>query len=298
MGCSRLSNVHARQRGYIFNRMASPVLKEKQQPANGTPPQVRAATRQRAATHVRGGVPDAPETFCRRPSPGKPPGRACPAPTARRWASPMPSVNAHGGVKTPPYGPSHQRVPTPRRKFARPHVNGQPTHVGGGVPDAPETFCRRPSPGKPPGRACPAPTARRRASPLPSANARGGVKTPPYGLTHQRGARTPPQVRAATRQRAATHVGGGVPYAPETSRHRPSPGKPPGRACPAPTARRWASPMPSANAHGGVKTPPYEPPHQRVPAPRRAAVRERRQKNRGDPFSRDCLGSLYKHISA
>ena len=178
--------------------MASPMLKEKQQPANGTPhklaggiyaaptavgrgarppPQVRAATRQRAATHVGGGVPDAPETFCRRPSPGKPPGRACPAPTARRWASPMPSINAHGGVKTPPYGPPHQRVPTP-------------------------------------------------------------------------------------------------------------------------TARRWASPMPSINARGGVKPPPYEPPHQQVPAPRRAAVRERRQKNRGDPFSRDCLGSLYKHISA
>ena len=77
-------------------------------------------------------------------------------------------------------------------------------------------------------------------------------------------ARTPPQVRAATRQRAATHVGGGVPDAPETSRHRPSPGKPPGRACPAPTARRWASPMPSVNAHGWVKTPPYEPTHQRL----------------------------------
>ena len=186
MGCSRLSNVHARQRGYIFNRMASPVLKEKQQPANGTPPQVRAATRQRAATHVRGGVPDAPETFCRRPSPGKPPGRACPAPTARRRASPLPSINAHGGVKTPPYEPTHQRVPTPRRKFAWPPVNGQPTRVGGGVHDAPETSRHRPSPGKPPGRACPAPTARRRASPLPSANARGGVKTPPYGPTHQR----------------------------------------------------------------------------------------------------------------
>ena len=33
-----------------------------------TPPQVRAAARQRAATHVGGGVPAAPETFCRRPS--------------------------------------------------------------------------------------------------------------------------------------------------------------------------------------------------------------------------------------
>ena len=93
--------------------MASPLLKEKQQPANGIPPQVRAATRQRAATHVGGGVPDAPEASHHRPSPGKPPGRACPAPTARRWASPMPSINAHGGVKTPPYEPPHQRVPRP-----------------------------------------------------------------------------------------------------------------------------------------------------------------------------------------
>ena len=91
-----------------------------------TPPQVRAAARQRAVTHVGGGVPDAPETSCCRPSPGKPPGRACPAPTARRWASPMPSANARGGVKTPPYGPPYQRVPAPRRRFARQPVNGQP----------------------------------------------------------------------------------------------------------------------------------------------------------------------------
>ena len=72
-------------------------------------------------------------------------------------------------------------MPAPRRKFARLPVNGQPTHVGGGVPDAPETSRRRPSPGTPPGRACPAPTARRWASPMPSINAHGGVKTPPYG---------------------------------------------------------------------------------------------------------------------
>ena len=170
-----------------------------------TPPQVRAATRQRAATHVGGGVPDAPETSRHRPSPGKPPGRACPAPTARRWASPLPSANARGGVKTPPYGLTHPRVPGPYNAY----VN----------------------------------YIRRAGCPHPAASSRG------------------------TRQRAATHVGGGVPDAPETSRHRPSPGKPPGRACPAPTARRWASPMPSVNAHGGVKTPPYEPTHQRVPAP-------------------------------
>ena len=85
-------------------------------------------------------------------------------------------------------------------------------------------------------------------------------------------AHTPPQVCAAARQRAATHVGGGVPDAPEASRHRPSPGKPPVRACPDPTARRWASPMPSANAHGGVKTPPYGLTHPRVPGPYNAYV--------------------------
>ena len=165
-------------------------------------------------------------------------------------------------------------------------------------PAAPETSRHRPSPGKTPGRACPAPTARRCGKPYAVRKRPRRGQDPSLRTDPSTNARTPPQVRAATRQRAATHVGGGVPDAPETSRHRPSPGKPPGRACPAPTARRWASPMPSANAHGGVKTPPYEPPHQRVPAPRRAAVRERRQKNRGDPFSRDCLGSLYKHISA
>ena len=195
------------------------MLKEKQQPANGTPhklaggiyaapiavgrgahtpPQVRAATRQRAATHVGGGVPDAPETFCRRPSPGKPPGRACPAPTARRRASPLPSANARGGVKTPPYEPTHQRVPAPLPQVRAAARQRAATHVGGGVPDAPETFCRRPSPGKPPGRACPAPTARRWASPMLSINAHGGVKTPPYGPPHQRVHRPLPRGGAGT----------------------------------------------------------------------------------------------------
>ena len=78
-----------------------------------------------------------------------------------------------------------------------------------------------------------------------------GIYAAPTALTGiksvGRGARTPPQVRAATRQRAATHVGGGVPDAPETLRQRPSPGQPPanirprkpaGRACPAPTVQR------------------------------------------------------------
>ena len=92
---------------------------------------------------------------------------------------------------------------------------------------------------------------------------------------------TPPQVRAATRQRAATHVGGGVPDAPEISHPRENPRA--GYARPLPRGGA-ASPMPSVNARGGVKTPPYGPPHQRVPAPRRAAVRERRQKTEAIPF--------------
>ena len=136
-----------------FQPYGQPNVERKKQPANGiphklaygiyaaptaltgiksvgrgahTPPQVRAATRQRAVTHVGGGVPAAPETSRHRPSPGKPPGRVCPAPTARRRASPLPSANARGGVKTPPYGLTHQRVPAPRRKFARLPVNGRP----------------------------------------------------------------------------------------------------------------------------------------------------------------------------
>ena len=211
--------------------MGSPMLKEKKQPANGiphklaygiyaaptaltgiksvgrgarTPPQVRAATRQRAATHVGGGVPDAPETSRHRPSPGKTPGRACPAPTARRCGKPY-------------------------------------------------AVRKRPRRGQDP-----------------------SLRTDP-----STSACTPPQVRAATRQRAATHVGGGVPDAPEISHPRETPRA--GYARPLPRGGA-ASPMPSVNARGGVKTPPYGPPHQRVPAPRRAAVRERRQKTEAIPF--------------
>ena len=197
------------------------MLKEKKQPANGiphklaygiyaaptaltgiksvgrgahTPPQVRAATRQRAVTHVGGGVPAAPEP----PGPG---------------------------------------MPGPYRAAA-----GKPPAVR-----------KRPRRGQDP-----------------------SLRTDP-----STSACTPPQVRAATRQRAATHVGGGVPDAPEISHPRENPRA--GYARPLPRGGA-ASPMPSVNARGGVKTPPYGPPHQRVPAPRRAAVRERRQKTEAIPF--------------
>ena len=163
-----------------------------------TPPQVRAAARQRAVTHVGGGGPDAPETSRCRPSPGHPPGRACPAPTARRCGKPhavhkRPRRGQDPSLRTDPS--TSARTPPQVRAAARQRAA---THVGGGVPDAPEAFCRRPSPGKLPGRACPAPTARRRASPLPSVNARGGVKTPPYGPPHQRVPAPPPRGGAGT----------------------------------------------------------------------------------------------------
>ena len=246
--------------------MASPMLKEKQQPANGTPPQVRAATRQRAATHVGGGVPDAPETFCRRPSPGQPPGRACPAPTARRRASPLPSANARGGVKTPPYGPPINECPHPAASSrGSPSKGSHPRR--GRRPRRPGNLPSPPIPGKTSGPGMPGPYRAAAGKPHAVRKRPRRGQDPSLRTAPSTSARTPPQVRVATRQRAATHVGGGVPDAPETSHHRPSPGKPPGRACPAPTARRWASLMPSINAHGGVKTPPYGPTHQRVPAP-------------------------------
>ena len=151
-------------------------------------------------------------------------------------------------------------------------------------PRRPGNLPSPPIPGKTPGPGMPGPYRAAAGKPPAVRKRPRRGQDPSLRTDPSTSACTPPQVRAATRQRAATHVGGGVPDAPETSRYRPSPGKPPGRACPAPTAQRWASPMPSANARGGVKTPPYGPPHQRVPAPRRAAVRERRQKTEAIPF--------------
>ena len=200
------------------------------------PPQVRAATRQRAATHIGGGVHDAPETSCHRPSPGHPPGRACPAPTARRWASPMPSVNAHGGVKTPPYRLTHPRVPGPYNAY----VN----------------------------------YIRRAGCPHPAASSRSHLSTgshPRRGRRPRRpGNLLPPPIPGTT-------PGPGMP-----GPYRAAVGKPP-----AVRKRPRRGQDPSLRTDPPTSAGPY-----------RAAVRERRQKNRGDPFSRDCLGSLYKHISA
>ena len=220
-----------------------------------TPPQVRAATRQRIATHVGGGVPDAPETsrcrkhtgrdkslpynqtFTRRipppPIPGKPPGRACPAPTARRWASPMPSANVRGGVKTPPYG--HRPIngcPHPGRHICRPYS----AYVN---------------------------CIRRAGCPHPAASSRGHSSTG----GHPRRGRRPRR---------------------------------PGNLLPPQTPAEGSRPLPTDDPSTSAHTPPHVPvtAHPRdtsgpgMPGPYRAAGRERRQKNRGNPFSRDCLGSF------
>ena len=133
----------------------------------------------------RGRRPRRPGNLLPPPISGTPPGRACPAPTARRRASPISSINAHGGVKTPPYGPPHQRVPPPAASSrGSPSTGSHPRR--GRRPRRPGNLLPPPISGTPPGRACPAPTARRRASPISSINAHGGVKTPPYGPPHQR----------------------------------------------------------------------------------------------------------------
>ena len=146
-----------------------------------------------------------------------------------------------------------------------PSMGGHPRR--GRRPLRPGNLLPPPIPGKTPGPGMPGPYRAAVGKPYAVRKRLRRGQDPSLRTAPSTSAHTPPQVRAATGQRAATHVGGGVPDAPETSRRRPSPGHPPGRACPAPTARRWASPMPSVNAHGGVKTPPYGLTHQRVPAP-------------------------------
>ena len=133
-------------------------------------------------------------------------------------------------------------MPTPRRKFARPLRQRAATHVGGGVPYAPETLPSPPIPGKTPGPGMPGPYRAAAGKPPAVRKRPRRGQDPSLRTAPSTSARTPPQVRAATRQRAVTHVGGGVPDAPETSRCRPSPGKPPGRVCTAPTARRCGKP--------------------------------------------------------
>ena len=144
--------------------------------------------------------------------PRKPPGRACPAPTARRPGNGCPrkphsvsiSPSVGRGAPTPPRPPAaaHFRATRRGRRPRRPAkacaaANNNPClpprgkvapqgrmrgrfpsppipgqPVGGGVPDAPRRLALAPFPGLPP------------AETPAAANTRGGVKTPPYGPNH------------------------------------------------------------------------------------------------------------------
>ena len=71
----------------------------------------------------RGRRPRRPGSLLPPPIRGKTPGPGMPGPYRAAVASPMPSINAHGEVKTPPYGPPHQRVPGPyRAAVGKPHA--------------------------------------------------------------------------------------------------------------------------------------------------------------------------------
>ena len=166
-------------------------------------------------------------------------------------------------------------------------------------PRRPGNLPSPPIPGNPPGPGMPGPY--RAAVGMPHAvrkRPRRG-QDPSLRTDPSTSARTPLQVRAATRQRAAHPRRGRRPRRPGNLPSPPIPGKNSGPGMPGPYRAAAGKPYavrkrPRRGQDPSLRTDPLTS----APPPYRAAVRERRQKNRGDPFSRDCLGSLYKHISA
>ena len=179
--------------------------------------------------------------------PRQPPGRACPAPTARRpgngcsrkphSVSISPSVGR--GAPTPPRPPAaaHSRATRRGRRPRRPAKPPANTHPPGSHPRRGQDPSLRTEPLTP---AYANPRAGH-ARPLPRGGPGTGVRVNPTAFPY-------PPIRRA-----------GCPHPAATFRHRPSPGQPPaegsrplptdrtidgcprnppGRACPAPTARR------------------------------------------------------------
>ena len=120
----------------------------------------------------------------------------------RRAGCPHPAASSRGSPST---GSHPRRGRRPRRH--------------GNLPSPP-------IPGKTPGPGMPGPYRAAVGKPYAVRKRPRRGQDPSLRTAPSTSARTPPQVRAATGQRAATHVGGGVPDAPETSCCRPSPGKP------------------------------------------------------------------------
>ena len=260
------------------------------------PPQVRAATRQRAAPPRRGRRPRRSGSLLPPPIPGKTPGPGMPGPYRAAVGKPPavhkrprrgqdPSLRTAPSTNARPYSAYVNDIrragcPHPAAS-SRNHPSTGSHSRRGRRPRRPGNLPSPPIPGKTTGPGMPGPYRAAAGKPHAVHKRPRRGQDPSLRTDPSTSACTPPQVRAATRQRAATHVGGGVPDAPEISHPRENPRA--GYARPLPRGGA-ASPMPSVNARGGVKTPPYGPPHQRVPAPRRAAVRERRQKTEAIPF--------------
>ena len=164
-----------------------------------------------------------------------------------------------------------------------PSTGGYPRR--GRRPRRPGNLLPPPIPGKTPGPGMPGPYRAAAGKPPAVRKRPRRGQDPSLRTAPSTSARTPPQVRAATRQRAVTHVGGGVPDAPETSRCRPSPGKPPGRVCTAPTARRCGKPYavrkrPRRGQDPSLRTDPST--SARPPAARRCGDGDK--KNEAIPF--------------
>ncbi len=151
---------------------------------------------------------------------------------------------------------------------------------------------------------------RRAGCPHPAASSRGGGQAPCRPQTPAEGSRPLPTDRPinecpppAASSRGSPSTGshprrGRRPRRPGNLPPPPIPGKTSGPGMPGPYRAAVGKPhavhkRPRRGQDLSLRTDPST-----SAGPRRAAVRERQQKNRGDPFSRDCLGSLYKHISA
>ena len=129
----------------------------------------------------------------------------------RRGQDPSLRTAPSTSARTPP------QVRATTRQRAATHVGGRPRRPG----NLPSPLV----PGKTPGPGMPGPYRAAVGKPYAVRKRPRRGQDPSLRTAPSTSARTPPQVRAAARQRAAPHVGGGVPDAPETSRHRPSPGK-------------------------------------------------------------------------